>query len=175
MINENKKLFAEVNAVINNAGCISPNPQFLILTNMNQWWQIVHNNINCLVNVVRAIVPYMIKRKKGTIVNVASLSGISGDPGQSAYAASKAAIINLSMTLNKELSSFGITVNCVSPGLIDTKMADETSTAYREGIIKHSMAKRLGKATEVANILTYLAVEAPEYLVNQNITISGGL
>lgn len=175
MINENKKLFSTIDVLINNAGRISPAPQFLIMADMNLWWTIFHNNIGCVVNVTRAIVPFMIRRKKGTIVNVTSLSGISGDPGQSAYAASKAAIINLSKTLNKELCSFGITVNCVSPGLIDTKMADEASKTYREGIIKYSMAKRLGRADKVANIIVYLAVEAPDYLVNQNITISGGL
>lgn len=175
MMTQNKDLLSGVDVLVNNAGSISSEPQFLLMANMDNWWKILYNNIACVVNVVRGIAPYMIRRRKGMIINMSSISGLGGDPGQSAYAASKAAIANLTKSLNKELSSFGIIVNSVSPGLIDTRMAQETTNSYRNHIVDYTMAKRLGKPAEVASLITYLALDAPSYLVNQNIEIAGGL
>ena len=175
MVSDNKSIFSQIDTIINNAGMISREPQFLIMANMDNWWNVLHNNIACVVNTIRTIVPFMIRRKSGTIINVSSISGLGGDAGQSAYAASKAAIANLTMTLNKELSSFGIIVNSVSPGLIDTRMARETTQKYRDDVVSGTLLKRMGTPSEVASLITYLALDAPTYLINQNIMIAGGL
>ena len=106
---------------------------------------------------------------------MSSISGLGGDSGQSAYAASKAAIANLTKSINKEMSGFGIVANCVSPGLIETKMAEEITPEFREFVVRGTLLKRSGKPSEVASLITYLALDAPSYLINQNISISGGL
>jgi NAD(P)-dependent dehydrogenase (short-subunit alcohol dehydrogenase family) len=106
---------------------------------------------------------------------VSSISGLDGDPGQSAYAASKAAIANLTKSINKEMSGFGIVANCVSPGFIETSMTEEVTPEYRDLVVSGTLLKRQGKPSEVASLITYLALEAPSYLINQDISISGGL
>ncbi len=175
MVSKNKDIFSQIDVIINNAGMISHVPQFLIMANMDNWWKVLHNNIACVVNPVRAIAPFMIRRKSGIIINVSSISGLGGDSGQSAYAASKAAIANLTKSINKEMSGFGIVANCVSPGLIETKMAEEITPEFREFVVRGTLLKRSGKPSEVASLITYLALDAPSYLINQNISISGGL
>lgn len=175
MVSENKKIFSEIDVIINNAGMISHEPQFLIMADMTNWWKVLYNNIACVINPIRTVVPFMIQRKSGKIINVSSISGLYGDSGQSAYAASKAVIANLTKTLNKELSGFGIIANCVSPGLINTKMVEEITPKYRKFVVNRTMLKRAGKTSEVASLITYLALDAPSYLIDQNIFISGGL
>lgn len=175
MVRENKELFSQIEIIVNNAGMISHEPEFLIMADMDNWWNVLRNNIACVVNPIRIIAPFMIRRKSGRIINVSSISGQGGDPGQSAYAASKAAIANLTKSINKELSSFGIIANSISPGLIETKMAEEITPEFRKLVVDGTLLKRSGKASEVASLITYLALDAPSYLMNQNISISGGL
>ena len=175
IVHENKDDFSKIDVIINNAGIISNEPQFLITADMDIWWKVLRNNIACVINPIRAIAPFMIRRKSGTIINVSSISGQWGDSGQSAYAASKAAIANLTKTINKELSSFGIIANCVSPGLIDTMMTKGITEKFKKITVSETQLKRSGKPSEVASLITYLALDAPSYLIDQNITISGGL
>ena len=175
IVSENKDVFSMIDVIVNNAGMISDDPQFLIMANMNNWWKVLNNNIACVVNPLRAIVPFMIRKKRGTIINVSSISGLDGDAGQSAYAASKAAIANITKTINKELSGFGIIANTVSPGLIETKMTELITPEFRERVVGETLLKRSGKPSEVASLIAFLAFDAPSYLINQNIAISGGL
>ena len=106
MVRENKELFSQIEVMVNNAGMISHEPQFLIMADMDNWWNVLRNNIACVVNPIRIIAPFMIRRKSGRIINVSSISGQGGDPGQSAYAASKAALANKrALGLAKPISS----------------------------------------------------------------------
>lgn len=171
----NKDLLKQVDVLVNNAGMISNPPRLFMMSGAEDWRKVFDNNVNCVVNTTRNILPYFIRKRGGRIINICSLSGIGGDPGQSAYAASKAAIANLSKSLNKELAQFGIIVNCVAPGLIETDMTREVTGKYAESILAHTMAGRMGTADEVANLVEYLALDAPDYLINQQLVIAGGL
>ena len=109
------------------------------------------------------------------ILNITSLAGIKGNPGQSAYASSKAAITCFSKSLAKEVSSFGITINCLAPGFIETEMTEDLPEKYLEGRIGNSLLKRMGTIEEVANMVSYLTLEAPSFFVNQELVLDGGI
>ncbi len=184
--NEVKKIFKihkeslqNLDVLINNAGIrdskINGSPKPFLLTSSNEWWEVMYNNVNGVINASRAVIPSMIKNRKGRIINITSLAGIKGNPGQSAYAASKAAITSFSKSLAKEIGGFGITINCLAPGFIETEMTEGLSDAYIQGRVGHSLLKRMGQTGEISNMVMYLALEAPEFFVNQEIVIDGGI
>ena len=117
----------------------------------------------------------MIRNKGGRIINVTSLSGLKGNPGMSAYASSKAAISAFSKSLSKELKGTGIIINCVAPGFIATDMTKDVTDAYYQQRMSNSVAQRMGTTEEAANLILYLAKDAPAYLVNQEIVLDGGI
>ena len=169
-----KKEYQQLNVVVNNAGILGISKPFLFTSN-EEWWKVVQTNIASVVNTCRKAVPLMINQKKGTIINITSVSGQKGNPGQSAYSASKAAIVSFSKALTKEVSRFGITINCVSPGLIETDMTKDLNADYFSNRISKSPLKRMGRSEEVANLVAYLASNAPAYMLGQEITIDGGI
>jgi len=169
-----KKEVGIIDVLINNAGVLGNSKPFL-LTPDQEWWFTLNTNIACVVNTCRAVLPMMIARKKGVIVNLTSLSGQKGNPGQSAYSASKAAIVSFSKALHKEMGPLGIKINCISPGLIETDMTKDINPAYFQTRLANSPLKRMGKPEEVANLIAYMADEAPSYLIVQEITIDGGI
>ena len=169
-----KKEYGKIDVLVNNAGILGSSKPF-IMTKNEDWWQVLNTNISCVINCCRAILPLMISKRKGTIVNVTSLSGQRGNPGQSSYAASKAAIVAFSKSLHKEIGSFGIRINCVSPGLIETDMTKGLNPKYFKLRLDNSPLKRMGKPEEVANLIGFIADEAPDYMLGQEITIDGGI
>ncbi len=174
-----KEILKNIDVLINNAGIrdskISGSPKPFLMTSSNEWWEVMHNNINGVINTSRAVLPSMIKNKRGRILNITSLAGIKGNPGQSAYASSKAAITCFSKSLAKEVSSFGITINCVAPGFIETEMTDDLPEKYLEGRVGQSLLKRMGTTSEISNMVSYLALDAPTFFVNQELVIDGGI
>jgi 3-oxoacyl-[acyl-carrier protein] reductase len=117
----------------------------------------------------------MLRKKRGRIINITSLSGIKGNPGQSAYSASKSAISAFSKSLSKEIKGSGIIINCLAPGFIETEMTSNAPAAYYNSRLENSILQRMGTTEEIANIIYYLAIEAPDYLINQEILIDGGI
>ena len=109
------------------------------------------------------------------ILNITSLAGIKGNPGQSAYASSKAAITCFSKSLAKEVSSFGITINCLAPGFIETEMTEDLPEKYLKGRVGNSLLKRMGTTSEISNMVSYLALDAPKFFVNQELVVDGGI
>jgi 3-oxoacyl-[acyl-carrier protein] reductase len=180
LFTDNKSLFKNIDILVNSAGIRDPklnegNPKLFIMTTNEDWWYVVHNNVNSVINTCREVLPGMLRLKKGRIINITSLAGIIGNPGQSAYAASKAAIASFSKSLSKEVSSFGISINCVAPGFIDTEMMKGLPKDYLDSRIGDSLLKRMGTPEEVSNLVVYLALNAPMYLLKQEIVIDGGL
>ncbi len=169
-----KKEFGKLEVLINNAGVLGNSKPFL-MTGDEEWWFTLNTNVACVVNSCRAALPLMIARKGGNIINITSLSGQRGNPGQSAYSASKAAIVAFSKALHKEMGSLGIRINCISPGLIETDMTKDLKPGYFKQRLANSPLKRMGKPEEVANLIAYMADEAPQYLIGQEITIDGGI
>jgi 3-oxoacyl-[acyl-carrier protein] reductase len=179
LFKENKDFFSAIDVVINNAGIkdgtVNGEPKPFIMTSSSEWWNVMHNNMNGVMNTCRAVLPFMIRRRSGRILNITSLSGIKGNPGQSAYASSKAAITNFSKSLSKEMGQFGITINCIAPGFIETEMVSNASEKYINERLSHSLLKRMGTTNELSNLVYYMAIDAPQYLINQEIVFDGGV
>jgi NAD(P)-dependent dehydrogenase (short-subunit alcohol dehydrogenase family) len=163
-----------LDAIVNNAGIVGDGKPFLFATD-EHWWDVIRTNVGSVTNTCRVLLPMMIARKAGRIINITSLSGQKGNAGQSAYSASKAAVVTFSRSLAKEVGRFGITVNCISPGLIDTDMTRDISNEYVANRLVWSPLKRKGGADEVANLVTYMLCDAPSYIIGQELTIDGGL
>ena len=115
------------------------------------------------------------RQKSGTIINLASVAGIDGDPGYTAYGSSKAAVAFTTKVLSKELAPYGIRVNAVAPGLIETRMMEAMENSAREEMIQDSSLKRVGRPEEVADTIVFLASEKSSYITGQVLRIDGGM
>jgi 3-oxoacyl-[acyl-carrier protein] reductase len=157
--------------VVCNAGLAS-DAAFPALTD-DDWDRVVHTNLDGFYNVLKPIVMPMVRTKRGgRIVTISSVSGISGNRGQTNYSASKAGIIGATKALAVELASRGITVNCVAPGIIDTDMSKE---APLDTILPSIPMGRIGRPEEVAAVVCFLLSDAASYITRQVITVNGGM
>jgi 3-oxoacyl-[acyl-carrier protein] reductase len=126
-------------------------------------------------NFTKAVCRQMISQKKGKIVNISSVVGITGNAGQANYVASKAAVIGLTKSVAKELASRNITVNCIAPGYIDTDMTSKLSETIKQGIIDAVPLKRIGSGDDVANAVLFLSSEEADYITGQVLCVDGGM
>jgi NAD(P)-dependent dehydrogenase (short-subunit alcohol dehydrogenase family) len=164
--------FGRIDVLVNNAGI--RNDRLFLMAAPEAWWQVVQTNLGSVVNCCRAALARMISQGRGTIINVTSISGQRGTPGQTAYSASKAAIVGFSKALAREVGRYGITINCVSPGLIDTEMVSNMKPDVVRRHVESLPVSRTGRPEEVAEVIGFLAVRGPGYLFGQVITIDGG-
>jgi NAD(P)-dependent dehydrogenase (short-subunit alcohol dehydrogenase family) len=169
-----KKDHGRLEGIVNNVGIVGDGKPFLMGSD-EHWWDVMRTNIGSVTNTCRIMLPLMISQRRGRIINMTSISGQKGNPGQSAYSASKSAIVTFSRALTKEVGRFGISVNCVSPGLIDTDMTSYIPDDYIANRFVNTPLKRKGEVAEVANLVAYLMCDAPSYLVGQELTIDGGM
>jgi 3-oxoacyl-[acyl-carrier protein] reductase len=123
----------------------------------------------------RAATLVMMRQRSGRIINISSVSGLMGNPGQANYSASKAGVIGLTQTVAREIAGRKVTVNAICPGFISTEMTDALGPMVQEEVKKRVPAKRLGEAEEVADAVLYLASDSASYITGQVITIDGGL
>lgn len=137
--------------------------------------QVLDINLVGTFYVTRNVIPYMVKQKQGRIINISSVVGITGNAGQTNYAASKAGIIGFTKSLAKEVASRNILVNSVAPGFIATDMTDVLSDSVKESIHTQIPLKRMGSAQDVANVVKFLAGEDSSYITGQVIQIDGGM
>ena len=161
---------APIDVLVNNAGIARDNP--LPSLSWEDWDQVTRTTLDGFYNVTKPLVMPMVRRKYGRIINIASVSGVTGNRGQTNYAAAKAGLIGATKSLSKELAKRRITVNAVAPGLIETDMI---AGAPIEEILKHIPAGRLGQAEEVADLVAFLASQRAGYITGQVIGINGGL
>lgn len=159
--------------LVNNAGITQDS--LLFAMKKEQWHQVVDTNLNGVFNMTQTVVFHMMKAKKGRIVNLTSISGISGIKGQCNYSATKAALIGFTKALAKEASPLGIAVNAVAPGGVETAMTKALSPQAFEEMVRDIPMKRLCTAEEVANVVSYLALDSPLYLTGSTIVLDGGL
>lgn len=155
--------------VVLNAGIAKDNP-FPAMED-DEWDEVLNTNLNGLYNVLRPLVLPMIQERKGRIITISSISGLTGNNGQVNYSASKAGIIGATKSLARELAKRKITVNCVAPGIIETDMTKELP----EEAIKQIPMKRMGTPEEVAGLVNYLMSENASYITGQVISVNGGL
>lgn len=159
-----------ISVLVNNAGI--RNDTLLATMNTAQWHSVIGTTLDGFYNVTQPILKKMLRARNGRIINMASLSGMMGIPGQTNYSAAKAALIGATKALAKEVASRGITVNAVAPGFIETDM---TEGLNKETLTQNIPAGRFGKPEEVAALVSFLASKESAYLTGQVISINGGL
>ena len=159
--------------LINNAG-ITSDQIFLRMKN-EDWDNVIDTNLNGVFNLSKIFVKNMIKNKKGRIINISSISGLMGNPGQVNYSASKSALNGFTKSLAKELGSRNITVNCVAPGFIETDMTSFLEEDAKKRIEETIPLGRLGKGEDIAKLVAFLASDEASYITGQTISIDGGL
>ncbi|MBW6485650.1 MAG: 3-oxoacyl-ACP reductase FabG [Syntrophobacterales bacterium] len=164
------KRLGHVDALINNAG-IAEDGLFMTMSPAS-WQRVIETNLNGFYNVTRPVLRGMIRRKKGTIVSLSSVSALVGNPGQANYAAAKAGIIAASRTIAAESARFGVRINVVAPGAIDTEM---TKGIPRQKIKELIPMGRLGRPEEVARVIRFLCSDDSSYITGQVISVNGGM
>ena len=137
--------------------------------------KVISVNLKGCFNTIKHLSRYLLKQKSGKIINISSVSGVMGNPGQANYCASKAGVIGLTKSAARELGSRGITVNAVAPGFIDTEMTESLSDAVKESLVSRILLGRTGKAREVAETVAFLASESADYITGQVISVDGGM
>lgn len=165
--------FPSIDILVNNAG-ITKDTLFMRMKE-EDWDRVMDVNLKGTFNCTKAVTKKMMKQKSGSIVNMASVVGITGNAGQANYAASKAGIIGFTKSVAKELASRGINVNAVAPGFIQTDMTDVLSDKIIEELIKQIPKKELGKPEDVANLVAFLCSDQAKYITGQVINVDGGM
>lgn len=167
------KEFGTVSILVNNAGITRDN--LLMRMKDEEWQSILDTNLTSVYRTSKAVMRGMMRARKGRIVNIASVIGVTGNAGQTNYAAAKAGIIAFSKSLAKEIGSRGITVNVVAPGFIDTDMTRELPEVVKEGLLGQIALGRLGEANDIAHAVAFLAGPAAGYITGETLHVNGGM
>ena len=162
-----------VDILVNNAG-ITKDGLFVRMSD-EDWDSVMDINLKSTFQLTRDMVYPMMRRKAGRIINITSVVGVTGNPGQGNYCASKAGMIGMSKSLAMEIASRNVTVNCVAPGFIETPMTDALNDKQKDAILGNVPAKRLGTGDEVASAVSYLASDEASYITGQTIHVNGGM
>jgi 3-oxoacyl-[acyl-carrier protein] reductase len=173
IIKEGSERFGAVDILVNNAGITKDN--VLLRMKEEQWDQVMAVNLKGTFNCTKAAIKLMLRQKRGTVINIASITGLMGNPGQANYSASKAGVIGFTKAVAREYAERGITVNAVAPGFIATAMTDAIPEKEREALIKQIPLQRLGTPLDVAHAVYFLASEQASYITGQVIGVNGGL
>jgi len=162
-----------VDILINNAGLTRD--QLAMRMKDEDWQQVLDVNLTAAFKLSKACLRAMMKKRWGRIIAITSIVGVTGNPGQANYAASKAGLIGMSKSLAQEVASRGITVNCIAPGFIATPMTDALSAEQKEAIMGRIPAGRLGQSDDIASACLYLASEEASYVTGQTLHVNGGM
>lgn len=167
------KEFDRLDILVNNAGITKDN--LLMRMSEEDWDAVMGVNLKSVFNLTKAIQRHMLKNRQGSIINMSSVVGVSGNAGQSNYSASKAGIIGFTKSIAQELGSRNIRCNAIAPGFIETEMTGQLSDEVREEWSKLIPLKRPGKSEDVANTAVYLASDLSAYITGQVISVCGGM
>lgn len=165
--------FGKIDVLVNNAGITKD--MLLMRMKKEDFEQVIDVNLVGTFNVTKNVINHMLKARSGRIINISSVVGVSGNAGQTNYAASKAGIIGFTKSLAKEVASRGILVNAIAPGFIETSMTEVLKDDVKEEIAKSIPLKRMGKAQDVANCVKFLTSEDSSYITGQVIHVDGGM
>lgn len=173
VVDEIMKDFGRIDILVNNAG-ITRDGLMMRMTEQ-QWDMVININLKSAFNFIHAITPIMMKQKAGSIINMSSVVGISGNAGQTNYSASKAGMIGLAKSIAKEVGSRGIRANCINPGFIITEMTGALSEEVRQKWAEQIPLRRGGTPEDVANVAVFLASDLSSYVSGQVIPVCGGM
>ncbi|RLE15485.1 3-oxoacyl-[acyl-carrier-protein] reductase [Candidatus Aerophobetes bacterium] len=166
--------FSHIDILVNNAGITCD--KLILRMREEEWDRVIQINLKGAFNCIKAVSPFMLRRRKGRIINISSIIALRGNAGQSNYAASKAGLIGLTKSLAREFATRGITVNAIAPGFIQTKMTEKLiEKGQAQTLISQIPLGRVGTPEEVASLVTYLASEEASYITGEVIRIDGGL
>ena len=173
MISKTIETLGSIDILINNAGITQDN-LFMRMSD-DEWNNVINVNLSSTMQLCRGVLRGMMKSRWGRIVNISSVVGVTGNPGQANYAASKAGVIGMSKSLAYEVASRGITVNCVAPGFISSAMTDKLNDKQKDSIISSIPSKRMGDSKDVAAAVSYLTSNEASYVTGQTLHVNGGL
>ncbi|MBI5886287.1 MAG: 3-oxoacyl-ACP reductase FabG [Deltaproteobacteria bacterium] len=173
LFDETDSRFGRLDVLVNNAGAAKPG--LLMLMDEADWDNVIATNLKGVFNCTKAATRRMISQRSGSIINISSMSGITGLAGQCPYSAAKGGVIAFTKAAAKELAPFGIRVNAVIPGAIETEMLSDVPEEVRKRWLEMIPLKRLGRPEEVAGIVRFLASDEASYMTGEAITVSGGI
>ena len=173
VVEEILKEFGKIDILVNNAGITKDG--LVMRMSEQQWDAVIAVNLKSAFNFIHAVVPGMARQKGGSIINMASIAGQMGNPGQVNYASSKAGLIAMAKSVAKEMGSRGIRANAIAPGFIVSEMTNALPEAVREEYVKQIPLRRGGTVEEIANTALYLACDLSSYVTGQVIAVNGGL
>ncbi|MDM7553967.1 3-oxoacyl-ACP reductase FabG [Xanthomonas fragariae] len=167
------KEFGAISILVNNAGITRDN--LLVRMKDDDWQAIIDTNLTSVFRTSKAVMRGMMKARKGRIINIASVVGLTGNPGQTNYAAAKAGIIAFSKSLAKEIGSRGVTVNVVAPGFIDTDMTRALPEEAKTALLQQIALGHLGQPEDIANAVAFLAGPTARYVTGETLHVNGGM
>ena len=165
--------FGQIDIVVNNAGITDDT--LMLGVKEEQWDRVMNVNLKSVFNVTKNVLRPMMKKRNGSIINMSSIVGMTGNPGQANYAASKAGIIGFSKSIAKEVGSRNIRCNVIAPGFIETDMTDKLTEETKAAYLQNIPLKRLGQSEEIANACVFLASDLSSYVSGQTISVCGAL
>lgn len=163
----------QVDILVNNAGLTRDG--LAMRMKDEDWQRVLDVNLSAAFRLTRAALKGMMKRRWGRVVSITSIVGVTGNPGQANYAASKAGLIGMTKSLAQEVATRGITLNCVAPGMIETAMTDALNEQQRARILTAIPMQRLGNSDEIASAVVYLASDEAAYVTGQTLHVNGGM
>jgi 3-oxoacyl-[acyl-carrier protein] reductase len=173
LVAEVMKDFGQIDVLVNNAGITKDN--LLLRMSEQQWDEVIQANLKSVFNLTKCVVKEMLLKRSGSIINLTSVVGVSGNAGQANYAASKAGVIGFTKSIAAEIGSRSVRCNAIAPGFIKTDMTDKLNEEQQKALMKTIPLNRLGTATEVAETALFLASDLSTYITGQVISVCGGM
>ena len=173
MIKEVVSQFGSVDVLVNNAGITRDN--LLMRMKEQEWDDVIDTNLKGVFNCIQKVTPQMLRQRGGSIINLSSVVGAVGNPGQANYVATKAGVVGLTKSAARELASRGITVNAVAPGFIVSDMTDALSDELKDQMLEQIPLALFGEDTDIANTVAFLASDKAKYITGQTIHVNGGM
>ena len=173
MIHEVVSHFGSVDVLEYNAGITRDN--LLMRMKEQEWDDVIDTNLKGVFNCIQKVTPQMLRQRGGAIINLSSVVGAVGNPGQANYVATKAGVVGLTKSSARELASRGITVNAVAPGFIVSDMTDALSDELKDQMLEQIPLARFGEDTDIANTVAFLASDKAKYITGQTIHVNGGM
>ncbi|WP_028398980.1 3-oxoacyl-[acyl-carrier-protein] reductase [Ectobacillus panaciterrae] len=173
MIKKATDAFGKIDILVNNAGITKDN--LLMRMKEDEWDAVINTNLKGVFLCTKAVSRLMMRQRSGRIINIASVVGVTGNPGQANYVAAKAGVIGFTKTAAKELASRNITVNAIAPGFIVTDMTDVLADSVKEELLKLIPLAKLGEGADIAHAVTFLASDKSAYITGQTLHVDGGM